>query len=770
MPDEVQAKLKELGGFQRALETVCHELAQTAMIVRPSTSANIVNTDTGEVPDTDGQHIFVLVKDGSDANRFLRVLADHCWLEGLGWHVISRDGKLLERSIVDVSLADANRLVFEANAECRAPLKAMPRPAVIHDGDVLDTKQAAPDLGANVRAEVLRLQSASMKSLEAEARKAHDKWVQDIIDAGVKRGLSPEAARRAAENIGKGVLRPNIELEFDDRGIGCITVGDLLADPQRFDHETLADPVEGINPAIGWGRNKAIFYADNLTIFAFTPNGDTLYSLRHDYASIEQALRAAKETSAQEVVPTLCRLLLMSDIEQGGSEEGLLIKLASKLSDVGVLAVKKDLKAARAKDAGETKSDGFIRGQDGKPLNTHGNIRVAIERLGVTLRHNSFLDVNEFSGLPPYKDGELEDQHGVRLCFLIDEQFHFLPTEALLERVITDICYTNAYHPVDVYLSALKWDGVSRIGSWIIDYLGVEDTPLNRAISKIILIAGVRRIKHPGTKFDQLPVLEGVQGNEKSTSVERLMPNPTWFTDALPLNADSKKTMEQTQGIWLAEIAELQGKTSKELDGIKAFLSRHTDRARKAYAHRPAAVPRQWIAFGTTNDDKYLQDNENRRFWPLKVATKKPIQLERLSADRDQLWAEAVVLEAQGESIVLPRDLWAAAGIEQKKRKVDNPYLDFLLEAYGGKEDGEPGWVSTVKVRELLNWKVGSHWKDKLFGEAMRELGFERRQVGSSNDPRGARGARFYDRGDYDQRTYVDITNAEVTAHSDRPF
>ena len=46
-------------------------------------------------------HVYVLVKDGADIDRFLRTLHERCWLAGFGWHMLGAGGQLLERSIVD---------------------------------------------------------------------------------------------------------------------------------------------------------------------------------------------------------------------------------------------------------------------------------------------------------------------------------------------------------------------------------------------------------------------------------------------------------------------------------------------------------------------------------------------------------------------------------------------------------------------------------------------------------------------------------------------
>ena len=45
----------------------------------------------------------------------------------------------------------------------------------------------------------------------------------------------------------EGVLRPDVVLPFDDQELAGCTVGDVLADPERFEGETLADPLEGVD-------------------------------------------------------------------------------------------------------------------------------------------------------------------------------------------------------------------------------------------------------------------------------------------------------------------------------------------------------------------------------------------------------------------------------------------------------------------------------------------------------------------------------------------
>jgi hypothetical protein len=46
---------------------------------------------------------------------------------------------------------------------------------------------------------------------------------------------------------------------------------------------------------------------------------------------------------------------------------------------------------------------------------------------------------------------------------------------------------------------------------------------------------------------------------------------PEWYTDALPLDANIKETMEQLSGKWIVECPELAGLSSARLENLKAL-------------------------------------------------------------------------------------------------------------------------------------------------------------------------------------------------------
>lgn len=109
------------------------------------------------------------------------------------------------------------------------------------------------------------------------------------------------------------------------------------------------------------------------------------------------------------------------------------------------------------------------------------------------------------------------------------------------------LCYENSHHPVCEYLESLEWDGKLRLRWWLSRYLGAEDTPLNRAIARIMLVAAVRRVRKAGCKFDTMVVLEGPQGIGKSTALSILAGE--WFSDADLLGEPPKERVLRMLGV-----------------------------------------------------------------------------------------------------------------------------------------------------------------------------------------------------------------------------
>jgi predicted P-loop ATPase len=204
----------------------------------------------------------------------------------------------------------------------------------------------------------------------------------------------------------------------------------------------------------------------------------------------------------------------------------------------------------------------------------------------------------------------------------------------------------RAYHPVRDYLTGLRWDGTERIYRWLSDYLGARNTPYTAAIGRWFIIGMCARVMRPGCKCDHMPVFEGDQGAKKSTACSIL--GGPWFSDGLPdLHSDPVRVSMHLRGKWLIEVAEMSSIGKAEAGALKAFLTQAEERYTPKYGRNEVIEPRQCVFIGTTNKSAYLRDETGgRRFWPVKTGT---LDVESLTRDRDQLFAEAMVEFLRGE-------------------------------------------------------------------------------------------------------------------------
>jgi predicted P-loop ATPase len=320
-------------------------------------------------------------------------------------------------------------------------------------------------------------------------------------------------------------------------------------------------------------------------------------------------------------------------------------------------------------------ADEFERSEIGQILKNERNVLLALSLAKIAMRYDEFADRYLIDGLEGY--GPTLSDHALdELYLLVQREYGFKPSKDDFDRIVLAAARRRRFHPVRDYLDGLSWDGIERIDTWLSHYGGAEDDAFTRAVGRIVLIAAVRRIRQPGCKFDEMLVIEGEQGTLKSSAVAALSPSPQFVSDSLSLSVEERIIIEQTLGKWIVEVGELSGYRKREVEHIKAFLSRQTDSARLAYGRMRMDRPRQFVLIGTTNETNYLiDDTGDRRFWPVRI---KAFDITQLLADRDQIWAEAAHWEAEGESIRLPQELWPDAAERQRERKEEDEWTSIL--------------------------------------------------------------------------------------------
>lgn len=404
----------------------------------------------------------------------------------------------------------------------------------------------------------------------------------------------------------------------------------------------------------------------------------------------------------------LVRIHKFGELDEDVTPETPTVKLPSYLAMLDFAKkdenVKRTLAQERLEKAAEDFADGRKDWTTELELNKKGEILPSLSNLVLILRNDPNLQgiaYNAHRGtivlLKPVPWRKPEDWRGPdwsdddddSLQVYIEKIYNiYAPTK--LKTALVTASHERAFHPIRDYLNSLKWDGIPRVDTLLIDYLGAEESPYVRAVTRKTLVAAAARVMNPGCKFDYMLVLVGPQGIGKSTFFERL--GRQWFSDSLSLADTKDKTAaEKLQGYWIMEISELAGIKKAEIEAVKSFLSRQRDIYRPAYGRRIVEHPRQCIIVGSTNADSgFLRDSTgNRRFWPVNVTGPGPQGQAPWDLDRstiDQIWAEALEIWKKGEPLYL-EGAEVAEAIERQKAAMEaderlgmiREYLDRLL-------------------------------------------------------------------------------------------
>lgn len=345
MPASVAARIRDEGGYWGALASVLPELKDAGRVIRRSTSTGIYRTDNGEsVPGSDGTHVFVLVEDGSDVERFLRTLHARCWLSGFGWLMVGAGGQLLERSIVDRMVYAPERLVFEGAPVLMPPLAqhADGRLPIVSEGAALDTAEACPGLSIVEKSTFKTLRARETERLDPEAGKVRAAFIRHhaAVIAG-RSGMPTEDAEQIVTRQTSGVLLPDIVLPFDKSELAGVTVGSVLADPRRYEGETLADPLEGID--YGECKARVMLRRDGTPWIHSFAHGRTIYELRHDARSVAAVLGAAPDS---RLGIAFAQAMAIAEVDPAQSDA--LRDVVAKRTGSGKRAIDRQVKQVRA--------------------------------------------------------------------------------------------------------------------------------------------------------------------------------------------------------------------------------------------------------------------------------------------------------------------------------------------------------------------------------------------------------------------------------------
>lgn len=314
-----------------------------------------------------------------------------------------------------------------------------------------------------------------------------------------------------------------------------------------------------------------------------------------------------------------------------------------------------------------TRLSAFRREENGALKPSKENLVIALrspEICGYKLRNDVFrgevmLALPSTDGWRAFKDTDYTD-----LCIRLERGSRGFKDIAK-DRIRDAVAYAadvSEFDSAQHWLNSLEWDGNGRVATFLATYFGAQDIPYTSAIGCYLWSALAGRVMQPGIKADMVPVAVGAQGLGKSSTIKAIAPAPEHFLE-LDLGGKEDDMARMMLGKLVVELGELKGLRTREVEHVKSFITRTHEEWVPKFREMKTSYPRRCIFFGSTNKSEFLQDESGHRRWlPFDVGVCAP---ELLRADKDQLWAEALVMFNTGG--IRWREAEQLAGAEHDK-------------------------------------------------------------------------------------------------------
>jgi predicted P-loop ATPase len=302
----------------------------------------------------------------------------------------------------------------------------------------------------------------------------------------------------------------------------------------------------------------------------------------------------------------------------------------------------------------------------------------------------------------------------------------------LLRLAVSMVADENQFDSAKIWIDSLQWDGIERVDRFMSDYMKSEPNAYARAVSRYIWSALAGRVIQPGVKADMVPIFEGDQGTIKSTTIESLSPHPDFFT-TFSFDEDDANLARKIRGKLVAEIPELRGLHTKELESIKAFVTKTHEEWIPKFKEYTTKFPRRLLFFATTNLKEILADKTGHRRW-LPIRTNY-VDIAKIRQDRDQLWAEGKeIFNKYGvcyqEAELLSKEV-------HSDYEEHDPWEDHIVswiytkDSFDDTVPIEKGYITMEEViRHALNIDTRNikGMEARRVGGILRKMGFERKK------------------------------------------
>jgi len=605
MPEHL--KCSDADKLMATLAKAIPELKKVAFVGRNSSSAGVYNLATKEERPSFGMHVYIGFR--GDIKAFQEYCKIQLWNAGFGYIGLSRNGALLERTIIDLAVLSPERLIYEAAPVLGEGVGRHENSWVVGGGQTFEFSQSPTENEIRAYKELVRQAKEAPETL-SRSDELHTAYRSEKIDQhAASKNISLEQAAKAyptldiaARNKETMHLTPDFMLEVNG---SMITVEELVAQGEALNEISMPDPIEGAE----YGTTTAKFYFND-------GRGSLIFSFAHGLSKkyfLSNHEEFTKVTTTTVTIP-----------------DKPLVKSTPHHQPLDV-ATFPDLQQANGKTS---------------ILQTIPNIDHMLRSYGISIRY--CVINNKIRISIPGQTGCPDNAENTALTSIISlAKLNRIGVDQL-QAYLVNIADKNPVNPVADWVFSKPWDGKDRLNE-LYDTIVLRDGfPIdfrNILVRRWLLSAIAAALKPSGFRSRGVLTLQGPQSIGKTTWLMSLVPNEilrdtSVLIDHL-LDVGNKDSVMLATTHWLVELGELESSFKRDQAKLKGFITSNRDKVRAPYARTYSEHPRRTVFFATVNDSQFLVDQTgNTRFWTIPV---KAINYDH-KVDMQQLWAQVAHL------------------------------------------------------------------------------------------------------------------------------
>jgi predicted P-loop ATPase len=259
--------------------------------------------------------------------------------------------------------------------------------------------------------------------------------------------------------------------------------------------------------------------------------------------------------------------------------------------------------------------------EKGRAKSTLKNFQRLLDHYGITIKYNEMSKEHEIDipGRIFHKDIQENAKMAVLRSMAHVQNF---PVQEI-DNYVIEVGERHSYHPVRDYIDGQVWDGKDRLKDFYNSIILNEDNPMKETMMRKWALSLVAAVYHQSFSCEGVLTFSGEQGLGKTIWIENLLPKfakNVWNKDAVVIDTKSKDSLSKALKYWIAELGEIDATFRKtDIEALKGFLTEKVDVIRNPYERKANTYQRRTVFYATVNEEEFLRDTQNRRFWVLGV-------------------------------------------------------------------------------------------------------------------------------------------------------